>query len=94
MYERLDEFGIDFMLAYPSWSLGMLDTRDDELRAPMLRAVNRYISRLFTPYQDRLTSAALIPMATPAGGRGRAAVRRDRSSASSPSSSPATRTAS
>jgi predicted TIM-barrel fold metal-dependent hydrolase len=65
MYERLDEFGIDFMLAYPSWSLGMLDTRDDELRAPMLRAVNRYISRQFTPYQDRLTSAALIPMATP-----------------------------
>ena len=65
MYERLDEFGIDYMLAYPSWSLGMLDTRDDELRAPMLRAVNRYIARQFTPYADRLTSAALIPMATP-----------------------------
>ena len=65
MYERLDEFGIDYMLAYPSWSLGMLDTRDDELRAPMLRAVNRYIARQFTPYADRLTSAALIPMTTP-----------------------------
>jgi predicted TIM-barrel fold metal-dependent hydrolase len=65
MYERLDEFGIDFMLAYPSWSLGLLDTRDDELRAPVLRAVNRYISRQFTPYADRLTSAALIPMYSP-----------------------------
>ena len=65
LYERLDEFGIDFMLAYPSWSLGMLDNQDDELRAPVLRAVNRYTSRLFTPYSDRLTSAALIPMGTP-----------------------------
>jgi predicted TIM-barrel fold metal-dependent hydrolase len=65
MYERLDEFGIDYMLAYPSWSLGMLDGRDDELRAPVLRALNRYTSRLFTPYSDRLSSAALIPMNTP-----------------------------
>ena len=65
MYERLDEFGIDFMLAYPSWTLGLLDTRDDELRAPVLRAVNRYVSRLFIPYADRLASAALIPMANP-----------------------------
>ncbi len=65
MYERLDEFGIDYMLAYPSWSLGLLDTRDNDLRAPVLRAVNRYVSRLFTPYADRLTSAALIPMANP-----------------------------
>jgi predicted TIM-barrel fold metal-dependent hydrolase len=65
LYERLDEFGIDYMLAYPSWSLGMLDARDDELRAPVLRALNRYTSRLFTPYADRLSSAALIPMNTP-----------------------------
>ncbi len=66
LYDRLDEFGIDFMLAYPSWSLGMLENPDDELRAPVLRAVNRYVSRLFTAYSDRLTSAALIPMFTPA----------------------------
>ena len=65
LYDRLDEFGIDYMMAYPSWSLGMLDTRDDELRAPVLRAVNRYVSRQFTPYADRLTSAALIPMNNP-----------------------------
>jgi predicted TIM-barrel fold metal-dependent hydrolase len=65
MYERMDEFGIDYMLAYPSWTLGMLDLRHDDLRAPVLRAVNRYISRQFTPYADRLTSAALIPMNTP-----------------------------
>ncbi len=65
LYDRLDEFGIDYMLAYPSWSLGMLDNRDDELRAPVLRAVNRYVSRLFTPYADRLTSAALVPMVHP-----------------------------
>ncbi len=65
LYERLDEFGIDYMLAYPSWSLGMLVARDDELRAPVLRALNRYTSRLFGQYADRLSSAALIPMNTP-----------------------------
>ena len=65
LYERLDEFGIDFTLLYPSMALGYFEIRDDELRGPLLRAVNRYNARLFAPYPDRRTSAALIPMNTP-----------------------------
>jgi predicted TIM-barrel fold metal-dependent hydrolase len=65
MSERLEELGIDFMLIYPSWTLGFLAAADDELRAPTCRATNRYIQRTFAPYRDRLEPGALIPMQTP-----------------------------
>lgn len=66
LYERLGELGIDVMLTYPSWTLGLLMAPDPELRAPVCRAVNRYTARLFAPYRDRLRSVALIPMEDPA----------------------------
>lgn len=65
MYERLDELGIDFMLIYPSWTLGFLTNADDELRAPTCRATNRYVANLFASYRDRLEPGALIPMQHP-----------------------------
>jgi predicted TIM-barrel fold metal-dependent hydrolase len=65
MAERLEELGIDFMLIYPSWTLGFLMAGDDELRAPTCRATNRYVERTFAPYRDRLEPGALIPMQTP-----------------------------
>ena len=65
MSERLGELGIDFMLTYPSWTLGLLDTRDDALRGPVCRATNRYIANLFAGHRDRFEPAALIPMQTP-----------------------------
>jgi predicted TIM-barrel fold metal-dependent hydrolase len=65
LYERLDELGVDLMFAYPSWTLGLLLTRDSDLRAPICRAVNKYSSRLFAPYADRIIPAAIIPMETP-----------------------------
>jgi predicted TIM-barrel fold metal-dependent hydrolase len=65
MYDRLEELGIDFMLIYPSWTLGFLMSTDDELRAPTCRATNRYFARLFAPYRDRLEPGALIPMQNP-----------------------------
>ena len=70
LYERLDELGIDVMLTYPSWTLGYLMGSDDELRAPVCRAVNRYTARLFSPYLDRLRPAALIPMGSPSEAAG------------------------
>lgn len=66
LYERLDEIGVDVMLTYPSWSLGFIAGPETDLRAPVCRAVNRYTARLFAPYQDRLRTAALIPMDDPA----------------------------
>jgi predicted TIM-barrel fold metal-dependent hydrolase len=65
LYERLDELGVDLMLAYPSWTLGFLMDADATLRAPACRAVNRYTAALFRPYLDRLRPAALVPMETP-----------------------------
>jgi len=65
MSERLGELGIDFMLIYPSWTLGFLTAPDDELRAPTCRATNRYVARTFAPHRDRLEPGALIPMQTP-----------------------------
>jgi len=65
MYERLDELGIDVMLIYPSWTLGLVEAGDNELRGPACRGVNRYIKRLFTGYEDRFVPAAVIPMDTP-----------------------------
>lgn len=65
LYERLDELGVDLMLAYPSWTLGFLMEADSSLRAPACRAVNRYTARLFEPYRDRIRPAAIIPMDSP-----------------------------
>jgi predicted TIM-barrel fold metal-dependent hydrolase len=65
LYERLDELGIDFTILYPSTTLGLLDTDDEELAGALCHAVNRYLARSFAPYRDRITVGALIPMNTP-----------------------------
>jgi predicted TIM-barrel fold metal-dependent hydrolase len=66
MAARMEELGIDFMFLYPSWSLGYSAMADDELRAPVCRATNRYFARLFAGLRDRMEPAAVIPMHTPA----------------------------
>ncbi|NQZ95690.1 MAG: amidohydrolase family protein [Myxococcales bacterium] len=65
LYERLDEFGIDFTVLYPSMSLAFLDLMDDELAPVLCRAINRMHARLFAPYRDRIAVGALIAMNTP-----------------------------
>lgn len=67
LYERLDEFGIDVTILYPSMSLAFLDLSDAELAPVVCRAVNRMHARLFEPYADRIIVGALIPMNTPEG---------------------------
>jgi hypothetical protein len=67
LYERLDELGIDFTLLYPSTTLGLVDTGDEdgELAGALCFAVNRYLARAFGGYADRMAVAALIPMQSP-----------------------------
>ncbi|MEE2665363.1 MAG: amidohydrolase family protein [Myxococcota bacterium] len=65
LYQRLDEFGIDFAVLYPSMSLAFLDLMDDELAPVLCRAVNAMHARLFAPYADRIAVGALIAMNTP-----------------------------
>jgi predicted TIM-barrel fold metal-dependent hydrolase len=67
LYDRLDEFGIDFTILYPSMSLAFLDLTDDELAPVLCRAVNAMHARLFAPYTDRIAVGALIAMNTPEG---------------------------
>jgi len=66
LYDRLDAFGIDFAVLYPSMSLAFLDLMDDELAPALCRSVNAMHARLFEPYRDRIAVGALIPMNTPA----------------------------
>lgn len=65
LHERLDEFGIDFALLYPTYGLTVTAHPDDELRPAMARAFNRYSAEVFAPHRDRLEPVAAIPMATP-----------------------------
>ena len=65
LYERLDEFGIDFTILYPSMTLAYLEVADDELIGLRCRAANRALANLFAPYRDRTTVGALIPMMDP-----------------------------
>ncbi|MEO8694057.1 MAG: amidohydrolase family protein [Acidimicrobiales bacterium] len=65
LYERLDEMGIDYMLAYPSSTLAYLDVWDPELAQGLARAANTAFAHEFVPYADRITPGGIIPMHTP-----------------------------
>ncbi|HKV55148.1 MAG TPA: amidohydrolase family protein [Candidatus Binataceae bacterium] len=65
LYQRLDEFGFDFAVLYPSAGLRAPFIPDPELRQVACRAFNTFSADLFREYRDRLTPAAVIPMHTP-----------------------------
>jgi len=65
MYERLDEFGVDFAIVYTTLGLVQSSIPDDELRPIICRALNKMNAALFAPYGDLLTPVATIPMHTP-----------------------------
>jgi predicted TIM-barrel fold metal-dependent hydrolase len=65
LYERLEEFGIDFTVLYPTEGLKIPDIEDAELRQVVCRAYNTYVRDLYRAYADRITPVAIIPMHTP-----------------------------
>ena len=65
LYERLDEFGIDFAILFPTMGLGLPRVNDKEARLAACRAFNVYQAELFEPLKDRMTPAAVIPMHDP-----------------------------
>lgn len=65
LYERLDQFGIDFALLYPSLGIVVAANPDDELRQVGTRALNIYYSQMYRDYRDRLEPVAIIPTFTP-----------------------------
>lgn len=63
--ERLDEFGIDYAVLFPSKALGMAGVADAELRTGLCRGFNEYVAATYGPYADRLTVGGVVPMHTP-----------------------------
>jgi predicted TIM-barrel fold metal-dependent hydrolase len=65
LYERLDEFGIDFTVLFPSVGMTATYPKDEEVRRAVCRGYNTYYADLYKDYSDRMTAAAIIPMNTP-----------------------------
>ena len=65
LHERLDEFGIDFGVVYPSLGLVFLHAEDEQFRRGACRALNRSNAEAFAPLGDRLAPVAAIPMHSP-----------------------------
>jgi predicted TIM-barrel fold metal-dependent hydrolase len=65
MYERLDEFGIDFAVLYPSRTLTTTAIKDAELRQLACRALNAFHAEVYAEFADRMTVVAQVPTHTP-----------------------------
>jgi predicted TIM-barrel fold metal-dependent hydrolase len=65
LYQRLDEFGCDFAVIYPTAGLRMPRISDDATRRAVIRAHNIVTADYFRDLSDRMTPAAIIPMHTP-----------------------------
>ncbi len=65
LYERLEEFGVDFAVLYPTMGLTSMGLDQADLRRASLRAFNRCAAEMFEPYSDRLTPVGMIPMYDP-----------------------------
>jgi predicted TIM-barrel fold metal-dependent hydrolase len=65
LYQRMEQFGLDFTVVYPTLALYAAHLKDDELRRTVSRAFNMYNADLFREFSDRMTPVAVIPMHTP-----------------------------
>jgi predicted TIM-barrel fold metal-dependent hydrolase len=65
MYTRLEEFGLDFALLYPSFGLTLLSLPDEEVRTAACRAYNLYVAESYRDVRDRLEPVAVVPTFTP-----------------------------
>jgi predicted TIM-barrel fold metal-dependent hydrolase len=65
MYERLDEFGLDLAVLFPTRPLGSGRIEDDDMRAGVCRGFNDYFADAYRPFADRLRPVGIIPMDTP-----------------------------
>jgi predicted TIM-barrel fold metal-dependent hydrolase len=64
MNERLPELGIDFVLMYPTFGLG-INLMQGELQLAAARAYNRMTMDMFKPYAARIAPVASIPSRLP-----------------------------
>ncbi len=65
LYERLDEFGLDYTILYAGGLFDLLMEPEEEIRRVTVRAMNSFQADLYRGYVDRMTVAASIPMGHP-----------------------------
>ncbi len=63
-YERMADFGLDFMVLYPTQGL-FLGQGGEEDRAIACHAYNEYVADGYREFAERMTPVAMIPMDTP-----------------------------
>ncbi len=64
-HERLDHWGIDFALVYPTMGLDLLRVEEEPLRRALVRAYNVMVAEMFRPFSDRVAPAGLCALNTP-----------------------------
>ncbi|MBC8476610.1 MAG: amidohydrolase family protein [Gammaproteobacteria bacterium] len=67
-HSRMDDFGLDFVVLYPTTGLGFHSIPNQEYRQLACHAYNEYAAAAYAEYQDRMTVAAVIPLHTPEEG--------------------------
>ena len=65
LYQRLDEFGIDFSIVYPTAGIEVPFIKEPELRRAAARALNTMQADVFREFRDRMTPVATIPTTDP-----------------------------
>ncbi len=65
LYERLDEFGLDLAVLFPSRALGSGRIAEEGMRLGVCRGFNDYFAAAYRPFTDRLRPVGIIPMHTP-----------------------------
>jgi predicted TIM-barrel fold metal-dependent hydrolase len=65
MRDRLDEFGFDFSIVYPTLGFFLVDEADEDVRRAACRAYNTMVGDIFSGESDRLTPTACVPTGTP-----------------------------
>ncbi|PON12072.1 hypothetical protein C2W62_41535 [Candidatus Entotheonella serta] len=55
LYERMEAFGLDFTILYPTQGLFFLHIGNEEMRRACCRALNHCHADIFGGYQDRIT---------------------------------------
>ncbi len=65
LHRRLDEFGIDVAVVYPSYFIQFPTSDDEEFRRAGCRATNQHLADTFADVGDRLIPVGAIPMHTP-----------------------------
>jgi predicted TIM-barrel fold metal-dependent hydrolase len=62
---RMDDFGLDFSIVYPTLALGTMRDDDEEIRRGTSRALNTMYAEQFRDQADRMAPVATIPAHTP-----------------------------